>query len=337
MNRRELTLACPLSPSLPLVHAVASSLRRLPTISMSVAALDAVIASVKAIPAASASASAGKSIVPTETKDVRWWPIIPPGHTPYTWYGVGSDSAEPQHAAKASAAPAKAASAAAASSSSSSSAAPAASAAAPKEPKAPKEKAAAKPAKAPAAAASAADAAPDQPEYTKLDIRVGQIVKASRHPDPTVESLYVEEIDVGEGAPRVIVSGLVKFIPLDVFSTARVCVICNLKPSPLKGVVSNGMVLAASNGDKTVVELIVPPAGSKPGDRILPIDGEVDYSSFAPLAVVDPKAKKNNAWVATAESLKTNDAMEATWDGKRLGTKAHGAAKAVTLAGAKIA
>lgn len=300
---------------------------------MSVAALDAVIASVKAIPASAPSASAGKSIVPTETKDVRWWPIIPPGHTPYTWYGVGGgDDAPAQPAAKASV---KAASAAA-SSSSSSAAAPAAAAAAPKEPKAPKDKAA-KPAKAPAAAASAAAAAPEQPEYTKLDIRVGQIVKASRHPDPTVESLYVEEIDVGEGAPRVIVSGLVKFIPLDVFSTARVCVICNLKPSPLKGVVSNGMVLAASNADKTVVELIVPPAGSKPGDRIIPIDGEVDYSSYAPLASVDPKAKKNNAWVNTAETLKTNDALEATWDGKRLGTKAHGAAKAVTLAGAKIA
>lgn len=297
---------------------------------MSVAALDAVIASVKAIPAA--SASAGKSIVPTETKDARWWPIIPPGHTPYTWYGVGGgDDAPAQPAAKASA-PAKAASDAASSSS-----APAAAAAAPKEPKEKKEKAA-KPAKAPAAAASAAAAAvPDQPEYTKLDIRVGQIVKASRHPDPTVESLYVEEIDVGEDAPRVIVSGLVKFIPLDVFSTARVCVICNLKPSALKNVVSNGMVLAASNADKSVVELIVPPAGAKPGDRIIPLDGDVDYSSFAPLASVDPKAKKNNVWVNTAETLKTNDALEATWDGKRLGTKAHGAAKAVTLAGAKIA
>jgi tRNA-binding EMAP/Myf-like protein len=34
-----------------------------------------------------------------------------------------------------------------------------------------------------------------------------------KHPD--ADSLYVEEIDVGEDAPRVVVSGLVKFIPME--------------------------------------------------------------------------------------------------------------------------
>ncbi|KAG2553788.1 hypothetical protein PVAP13_9KG622000 [Panicum virgatum] len=47
----------------------------------------------------------------------------------------------------------------------------------------------------------------------KLDIRVGLIRKAEKHPD--ADSLYVEEIDVGEGTPRTVVSGLVKFIPLE--------------------------------------------------------------------------------------------------------------------------
>ena len=269
---------------------------------------------------------------------MQWWPIIPVGHTPYTWLGVGGpDSIVDTPAVgvsktKASAAAPVAASssapAAAAAASASSSSAPAP---APKE----KKEKAAKPAK--AAAAPAAAAAPEQPEYSKLDIRVGQIVKAARHPDPTVESLYVEEIDVGEGAPRVIVSGLVKYIPLDVFSSARVCVICNLKPSALKGVTSQGMVLAASTGegDKRVVELIVPPAGAKPGDRIVPLD--VDYSAYAPLAVVDPKAKKANVWAAVAATLKTDDALNATWDGKILGVANVGAAKAASLAGATIA
>lgn len=47
----------------------------------------------------------------------------------------------------------------------------------------------------------------------KLDIRVGLIRKAEKHPD--ADSLYVEEIDVGEEAPRTVVSGLVKYIPLE--------------------------------------------------------------------------------------------------------------------------
>jgi methionyl-tRNA synthetase len=48
---------------------------------------------------------------------------------------------------------------------------------------------------------------------TRLDIRVGLITSAKKHPD--ADSLYVEEIDVGEGQPRTVVSGLVKYIPLE--------------------------------------------------------------------------------------------------------------------------
>lgn len=54
-----------------------------------------------------------------------------------------------------------------------------------------------------------------EPEISisRLDIRVGKITKAQKHPD--ADSLYVEEIDVGEGQPRTVVSGLVKYIPLE--------------------------------------------------------------------------------------------------------------------------
>lgn len=48
---------------------------------------------------------------------------------------------------------------------------------------------------------------------SRLDIRVGLIKKVQKHPD--ADSLYVEEIDVGEGSTRTVVSGLVKYIPLE--------------------------------------------------------------------------------------------------------------------------
>ncbi|KAK1267693.1 putative methionine--tRNA ligase [Acorus gramineus] len=48
---------------------------------------------------------------------------------------------------------------------------------------------------------------------TRLDIRVGLIKKVQKHPD--ADSLYVEEIDVGEESTRTVVSGLVKYIPLE--------------------------------------------------------------------------------------------------------------------------
>jgi aminoacyl tRNA synthase complex-interacting multifunctional protein 1 len=46
-----------------------------------------------------------------------------------------------------------------------------------------------------------------------LDIRVGQIVRAWKHDE--AESLYVEEVDIGENEPRIICSGLVNYIPLE--------------------------------------------------------------------------------------------------------------------------
>lgn len=52
------------------------------------------------------------------------------------------------------------------------------------------------------------------PDVTKMDIRVGKIVSCEKHPD--ADSLYVEQIDVGEAeGPRTIVSGLVKYVPLE--------------------------------------------------------------------------------------------------------------------------
>lgn len=47
---------------------------------------------------------------------------------------------------------------------------------------------------------------------SRLDLRVGLIRRAWKHPD--ADSLYVEEMDLGEeGGPRTVVSGLVKHIP----------------------------------------------------------------------------------------------------------------------------
>jgi len=59
----------------------------------------------------------------------------------------------------------------------------------------------------PAAAAAAPAPASDQPVFTRLELRVGKIVSADLHPN--AERMYVEQIDVGEGKPRQICSGLV--------------------------------------------------------------------------------------------------------------------------------
>lgn len=57
-------------------------------------------------------------------------------------------------------------------------------------------------------------AVPDaEVSIARVDIRVGLIRKVQKHPD--ADSLYVEEIDVGEAQCRTVVSGLVNYIPLE--------------------------------------------------------------------------------------------------------------------------
>ena len=63
------------------------------------------------------------------------------------------------------------------------------------------------------------------------------------------ERLYCEEIDVGEGAPRSIASGLREHLTLEEMQGRLVLVVCNLRPAKLAGFFSNGMVLAAKGAN----------------------------------------------------------------------------------------
>ena len=122
-------------------------------------------------------------------------------------------------------------------------------------------------------------------EISKLDIRVGRIVSVKQHPEK--EALYVEEIDLGEGKPRTIVSGLAKFMTLNELENRLVLVAANLKPSKFAGVLSEGMVLAASNSDKTLVELLEPPVSAKPGSRVTFEGYDIDKEQ----GILNPKHK----------------------------------------------
>ncbi|CAN0399962.1 unnamed protein product, partial [Hapterophycus canaliculatus] len=93
---------------------------------------------------------------------------------------------------------------------------------------------------APASAPAAAPAAAVEGEPSKLDVRVGVIVKAWEHPDS--EKLFCEEIDLGEGTNRMIASGLRAFYTLEEMQGRRVIVLANLKARNIGGFKSNGMV-----------------------------------------------------------------------------------------------
>jgi len=99
--------------------------------------------------------------------------------------------------------------------------------------------------------------------YSKCDFRVGRIVECEPHPES--EHLYREKVDVGEEKLRDIGSGLNGFIPVDEMKSGLVIVWANLKPKKLVDIMSNGMIMCASNSDKSVIELLRPAEGSQIG------------------------------------------------------------------------
>lgn len=84
-------------------------------------------------------------------------------------------------------------------------------------------------------------------DFDKLDLRVGQIVEANQHPD--ADKLLVFKVKIGEET-RQIVSGIKNWYEPDDLIGKKVIVVYNLKPVKLRGVESQGMLLAASKGDK---------------------------------------------------------------------------------------
>ncbi|CAA2978791.1 probable methionine--tRNA ligase [Olea europaea subsp. europaea] len=99
-----------------------------------------------------------------------------------------------------------------------------------------------------------------------LKIQIGLIHKAWKH--PSADSLLVEEIDIGEAKCRQVVSGLAKYCIPDQLTNRRVVLITNVKPGKLRDVMSEGLVLCASNQDHTVVEPLIAPEGAKIGECV---------------------------------------------------------------------
>nr|CAD7257803.1 unnamed protein product [Timema shepardi] len=158
----------------------------------------------------------------------------------------------------------------------------------------------------------------------RLDLRVGRIMTAKRHPD--ADALYVEEVDVGEDKPRTVVSGLVKFVPLEAMQNRLAVLLCNLKPAKMRGVTSEAMVMCASSPDK--VEILDPPEGSQPGDEI-----HVEGYPRVPDPVLNPKKK---IFETVAPDLKTDTEGVATYKGSPFTVPGKGVVKAFTLFGVNV-
>ena len=179
-----------------------------------------------------------------------------------------------------------------------------------------KKEKAPKPQKAPAVAA------PLSPSL--IDLRVGHILKAIKHPE--ADSLFVSTIAMGDKAgtddtaeyegqvTRTVCSGLNGLVPLEEMQGRKVVVVCNLKPVKMRGVKSCAMVLAASprlkegevDDHSGPVELVTPPSDAKPGERVF-----FEGWKGEPEGVLNPKKK---VWETIQPGFTTTSALEVGFD-----------------------
>jgi methionyl-tRNA synthetase len=90
-------------------------------------------------------------------------------------------------------------------------------------------------------------------DFTKVSFRAGKVLAAEKV--PKADKLLKLSIDLGEGTPRTIVSGIAEAYTAEAVIGKNVVVVANLKPRALKGIESRGMVLTAGPGGKDLVLL----------------------------------------------------------------------------------
>ncbi|MDN5318574.1 MAG: methionyl-tRNA synthetase [Thermovirga sp.] len=102
-------------------------------------------------------------------------------------------------------------------------------------------------------------------DFRKVELRVAKII--SVEPVPKADKLYKLDLDLGYER-RTIVSGIREFYTEEELLGKKIIVICNLKPAKLRGVESNGMLLAAETPDGKEIALLTVDGDIRLGARV---------------------------------------------------------------------
>jgi methionyl-tRNA synthetase len=100
-------------------------------------------------------------------------------------------------------------------------------------------------------------------DFKKLDIRVALVENVEKV--PKADKLYKLSIDLGT-EKRTLVAGLAEYYKIDQLKGKKIIVLTNLEPRKLRGILSQGMLLAAVEGDN--VSILVPDKDLSPGARV---------------------------------------------------------------------
>jgi methionyl-tRNA synthetase len=92
----------------------------------------------------------------------------------------------------------------------------------------------------------------DIEDFVKVDLRVGKVLSAERVKG--ADKLLHLKVDIGEPEPRTIVAGIALAYDTEALIGRKVVIASNLQPRKLRGIESNGMIVAASlEGGKPIL------------------------------------------------------------------------------------
>lgn len=102
-------------------------------------------------------------------------------------------------------------------------------------------------------------------DFKKIEMAVGKILSAEKVPD--TDKLLKLSVDLGEENPRQIISGIALYFPEPDALVGKKCMFAtNLEPRTIRGLESNGMIMAVSTDDGKFSLLAVDdiiPAGTR--------------------------------------------------------------------------
>ena len=101
-------------------------------------------------------------------------------------------------------------------------------------------------------------------DFKKVVLKVGKVIEATAHTN--ANKLLVLKVDLGNGETRQVVSGIKTWYTPEQLVGKSVILVANLAPAMLRGVESQGMVLAASSGDQVI--LLSPEKEAAPGSKV---------------------------------------------------------------------
>ena len=99
--------------------------------------------------------------------------------------------------------------------------------------------------------------------FSEIDLRVAEIKAVEEHPD--ADKLLVLKIDTGDGEKQ-LVTGIKNHYSAEELVGKKIIIVNNLAPAVLRGVESQGMLLAARDSDKVVLLTTEKDVG--PGSRV---------------------------------------------------------------------